>query len=347
MELRKLGNSGIDVTVLSLGTMNFGSQIDTETCYAILDQAIGSGINMIDTAELYPVPPESRSYGKSEEIIGSWLKARSHDKRPFITTKVCGPSYVAPQSAHVRGGSVNLDKGGIVNAVNASLTRLGIDYVDHLLLHWPSRKVPIFGKNVEIQDDTREVPIDVTVSVLADLVREGKIGSYGLSNETPWGLCKFIAVAGELGVMGPSSIQNSYNLLNRTPVYSLAEVCYRESIGFMAYSPLAFGALTGKYIHSIPDRSRLGLWPRFSRYNGKRARDATLRYITVAQQYGFCPAQGAIAYIASQPFISTVVLGVSTVTQLTNNISSLKLTLAQDVLDLYAAIDRDIPLAAM
>jgi len=292
---------------------------------------------------MYPVPPEVSSFGQSEEILGRWLKKNNKTKHPRLATKISGPAYVAPQSIHIRGGLANLDRENLYEAVEGSLSRLSIDRIDHYLIHWPSRKMPIFGRPSVVEPHFEEVPIEETLSALADLQAEGKIGSFGVSNETAWGVCKYNEISLLKGFPRISTIQNAYNLLLRDFEGALEEVCLREGVGLMAYSPLAFGALTGKYIGGVPFGSRLRLWPRFSRYNSERARLLTEIYVKLAQGHGLKPSQAAIAYLLSKKFVSTVILGVTNLNQLEEDIGSINIELDAEYLSSVERLNLDYP----
>ena len=287
----------------------------------------------IDTAEMYAVPPRAETYGRSEEIIGSWLNARGSRDKVLIATKAVGPGE---RFSYIRGGKARLDRPNITAAVEASLGRLRTDTIDLYQLHWPERPVEAFGVlGYEHRDsDPEETPIEETLAVLDDLMKAGKVRSVGLSNETPWGAMKFLAAA-EAG-LGPrmASIQNPYSLLNRSFEARLAEVAVREDCGLLAYAPLGAGTLTGKYLNGAnPPGARLTLNPDNTRYRGAQAEAAVAAYVSLAREHGVDPARMALAYVLTRPFLTSAIIGATSRAQLENNLPAMELTLSQDLLD--------------
>jgi aryl-alcohol dehydrogenase-like predicted oxidoreductase len=344
MEYRKLGNTDIRVSVIGLGTMTFGEQNTEAEGHAQIDCALDHGINLIDTAEMYAVPPRAETYGSTERIIGSWIqKSRKRDKI-VLCTKVAGPGRALGVS-YVRDGNTALDRRNIVPAIEASLQRLQTDYVDVYQLHWPDRLTNFFGqlgyRHTENEDT---VPIEATLEVLTELVRSGKVRHVGLSNETPWGLHRFLQVAAERGLARVVSIQNPYNLLNRSFEVGLAEMAIRESVGLLAYSPLAFGVLTGKFLNGArPAAARVVRWSRFARYSGEIAERITAAYVAIARQHGLDPAQMALAFVNRQPFVTSNLIGATTMEQLKTNMGSAEIRLSDEVIQAIEAVHRAQP----
>ncbi len=329
MEYRQLGNSDINVSVLCLGTMTFGAQNTPSQAHDQLQLAFDSGINFIDTAELYPAPVTAQTTFQTEAIIGSWLKHQQRDKI-VLATKVVGP---APKKwiGHIRGGP-DLSEQQITRAVDDSLTRLQTDYIDLYQIHWPARKTNYFGKlGYEVGKDKHDHPITDTLNTLEKLIQSGKIRAAGVSNETPWGLHSYLAAARETGTQsqGIVSIQNPYCLLNRTFEIGLAEFAHRENIGLLAYSPLAGGALSGKYLNNQkPPGARLTLHENyFYRYTTEAATRAVAAYADIAGKYDLDPATMALAFVRQQPFVTSTIIGATTTAQLRSNINSLTTTL--------------------
>jgi aryl-alcohol dehydrogenase-like predicted oxidoreductase len=331
MRYRPLGSTDIRVSELCLGTMTFGEQNTEADAFEQLDCAVAAGINFIDTAEIYPVPPMAETQGRTETYIGNWLAARGHRDRLILATKVAGPSDWMP---HPRGAGARLDRANIEAALDASLRRLRTDYVDLYQLHWPDRDTNYFGKlGYQHSAPDTSVPLRETLGVLDDLVKAGKIRHVGLSNETPWGTMHALAQAERHGLPRVVSIQNPYNLLNRSFEIGLAEVAMREQCGLLAYSPLAFGMLSGKYEHGArPEGARLTLYARFDRYSNPEAVAATGRYLAIARRHGLEPAQMALAWVTSRPFVTSNIIGATSMAQLAINLASAEVELSDEVI---------------
>lgn len=343
MRYRQLGHSGLEVSEICLGSMMWGSQNSEAEAHRQLDYALDRGINFIDTAELYAIPPDPRTQGATETILGKWLATRSDRDRLVIASKVTGRS----QSTWIRGGETRLDRPQIEAAVDASLKRLRTDYLDLYQLHWPDRAVPLFGaggRGFKHQPYEDEILLEETLSVLADLVQAGKVRYIGLSNETPWGLSRALGAANQYGLPRVVSVQNAYNLLNRIYEYGLAEFHHREGVGLLAYSPLGQGQLTGKYLHgAAPAGSRKVLFQRFSRYETPRADSATQAYLDLARQSGLDPVQMALAFVRTRSFVVSTIIGASTMQQLETDIDSIDVQLSEEVLAGIDAIHEQSP----
>lgn len=337
MEKRRLGRSDLYISKLCLGSMTWGEQNSQAEGFAQMDAAVAAGINCIDTAEMYAVPPTAQSYGSTETIIGNWFRARPGMRDKIIlASKVAGRSDNMP---YIRGNP-RLSRQHIEEAVDASLRRLQTDYIDLYQLHWPDRSTNYFGKlGYQHQDDADSIPLHETLDTLNDLVQAGKIRHFGLSNETPWGSMKSLQLAETHGLARPVSIQNPYNLLNRSFEIGLAEVAHREDLGLLAYSPLAFGVLTGKYLGGQwPEGARITLFKRFARYMNPQADSATAAYVKLALEHQLTPAQMALAFINQQGFVTSNIIGATSLAQLDENISSANITLSPDLLQAIEAI---------
>lgn len=329
MEYHKIPHSSLEVSKICLGTMTFGEQNTESEAHDQLDFAFERGVNFIDTAEMYPVPPKQETQGLTETYIGNWLKKSGKRDKIILATKVAGPRSLP----YIRD-DMALDRRNIHDAVETSLNRLQTDYIDLYQLHWPQRETNCFGKlNYTYSEDTAGVTITDTLEALAELVNAGKIRYIGLSNETPWGVMSFLKLAEKHNLPRIISIQNPYNLLNRSFEVGLSEISHHEGIELLAYSPLAFGALSGKYLNGTrPDGARCTLFERFSRYFNPQGLAATQAYIDIANKHGLDPAQMALAFINQRPFVASNIIGATNLEQLESNISSLDVILSDDVL---------------
>lgn len=330
MEYRRLGTTDLHVSAICLGTMTWGEQNTEAEAHAQLDDAIGCGVNFIDTAEMYPVPPQAQTCGRTEEYIGSWLERRGRRDDVVLATKVVGRAEGMP---YIRGGS-RLDRYNIEQALDASLKRLRTDYVDLYQLHWPDRKTNFFGQlGYEHEKDDDAVPLEESLSALGDLMRAGKIRHVGVSNETPWGVMHALHLSRTRELPRVMSIQNPYSLLNRSFEIGLAEIAHREHVGLLAYSPLGFGVLSGKYLDGArPAGARLTLFDRFRRYHTEGGQKATQAYVALARAHHLDPAQMALAYVNSRSFVTSTIIGATTREQLRANIESVHLKLNDEVL---------------
>lgn len=344
MEYRALGRTGIKVSAIGMGTMTFGEQNTEADGHAQLDHAFERGVNLIDTAEMYSVPPRPETYGSTERIVGTWLKKRGRRDDVILATKVAGPGGVLGVK-HVRGGQNTLDRANVEAAVDASLARLQTDYIDVYQLHWPSRSTNFFGRlGYQHAEDEKPVAIEETLDALSGLVRAGKIRHAGLSNETPWGVHRFLDLSRMPAQARVVSIQNPYNLLNRTFEIGLAEMAIREEVSLLAYSPLAFGVLSGKFLNGArPPEARMVRWGRFARYSNEQAERATAAYAEVAARHGLNLAQMALAFVRQQRFVTSLLIGATTMAQLEVNLGSASVTLGPEVLQDIEAVHRAQP----
>ncbi|MCB1077222.1 MAG: NADP(H)-dependent aldo-keto reductase [Verrucomicrobiae bacterium] len=344
MKYRSIPRTDLEVSLIGLGTMTWGEQNTEAEGHEQMDYALEQGINLFDVAEMYPVPPRAETCHETERIMGTWFASRPGAREKVIlATKVVGPG---PHVTHVRGPEACLDRANIEAAIEGSLRRLQTDHIDLYQLHWPDRPVPLFGKRDYVEPDPPVVttPIEDTLAVLQDLKDAGKVRYFGLSNETPWGTMKFLHLAETKGLPRMVTIQNSYNLLNRTFDGGLSEVCHREDVRLLAYSPLAFGRLSGKYLNGArPEGARCTLWERFARYSGENADAATGEYCRIAREAGLDPAQMALAWINQRPHVASNLIGATTMEQLRSNIASVDVTLDQEVLDAIESVHRRIP----
>jgi aryl-alcohol dehydrogenase-like predicted oxidoreductase len=335
MEYRKLGATDIDVSLIGLGTMTWGEQNTESEAHAQIDYALGRGVTLVDAAEMYPVPPRPETQGRTEEYIGSWIAAhRGQRDRIVLATKIAGPARQPHNPTHIRGKGNQFDRANLTAAVESSLKRLQTDYIDLYQLHWPDRSTMTFGRPAyPYIDDEYTVPIEETLGVLADLVKAGKIRHVGVSNETPWGLSQFLRAAEKLGLPRVVSIQNPYSLLNRVFEAGLSEFTHKEHIGLLAYSPLAFGWLSGKYEGGArPDGARITLFERFARYSKPESVAATSAYVALAKRYGLSPTQFALAFVNRRPFTTSTLIGATSLAQLEENIGSVEVKLSDEIL---------------
>jgi aryl-alcohol dehydrogenase-like predicted oxidoreductase len=336
MKMNPLGSSTLKVSHIALGTMTFGEQNTEAQAHRQLDFAVERGINLVDTAEMYPVMAKAETQGKTEAYIGSWLKSSARRDRVVLATKVAGPT----RDLHwIRGGKGDLDAPNIRLALEDSLRRLQTDYVDLYQLHWPSRNVPIFGQKVfSPQFERPSIAIAETLEALAELMREGKVRAIGVSNETPWGVCEFKREAKARGLPAIVSIQNAYHLMNRSFEQGLVETCFRENVGLLAYSPLAFGRLTGKYLDPACKSGRLNYFSQnwSPRYMRPDVIAASERYAALARDHGLTPTQMALAWCYSRWFVTSTIIGATTIEQLEENINAAATVLRPE---LEAAID--------
>lgn len=345
MKYRKLGRTGLDVSAICLGTMTWGSQNSEAEAHAQLDYAVEQGVNFIDTAEGYPVTPVSReTQGFTEQYIGSWLARRGRRDDLILATKIAGPSRDPVRK--FRGGDNRLDRRNIEVAIDDSLKRLRTDYVDLYQVHWPDRPVPSFGGRglASLSDRPETVPIEETLEALADLVKSGKVRHIGVSNETPWGLSEYLRLSRDKALPRVASIQNAYNLLNRVFEIGLSEFALREEVSLLAYSPLAGGNLTGKYLGGVvPAGSRRAVAGQFRRYDLPGQPMASARYVAIAQAFGLHPAELALGFVNSREFVTSNIIGATSLEQLAIDIASIDVILPEEALKAIEAVHLELP----
>lgn len=342
MEYIKLGKTDLEVSKICLGTMTFGEQNTEQEGHDQLDYALDHGVNFIDTAEMYAVPGRAETQGSTERIIGSWLNNRKNREKVIVATKIAGPSAGL---SYIRN-PLNFSKEQIRIAIEGSLKRLQTDYVDIYQLHWPERNTNMFSQrgykhqeNEQWQDNFVEI-----LQEMQQLITEGKIRHFGVSNETPWGLMRFLNLAEKYDLPRSISIQNPYSLLNRTFEIGLAEIAMREQVSLLPYSPMGFGLLSGKYHKGLDtDRSRINLFKKMGRYNSPRSYEAVERYIEIAEENNLSMAQMALAFVNHQPFTGGNIIGATNLEQLKENIDSINIKLSQDVLNAIEKVHNSIP----
>ena len=329
-----------EVSKICLGTMTWGQQNTEAEAHEQISYARERGINMLDAAEMYPVPPRAETQGRTEEYIGTWFKKTGLRDSYVLATKAAGPN---PEFHYLRGGP-RFTKEQLIEAVNGSLRRLQTDCIDLYQLHWPDRYTNFFGQRGYFHREQPETPIEETLRALEDIVQSGKVRAIGLSNETPWGTMRFLELADREGLPRIDSIQNPYSLLNRTYEIAMAEVSHREDVGLLAYSPLGMGLLTGKYRNGAkPEGSRMVVFERFTRYEGAETWEAAERYLQLADDHGINPTHMALAFVNTRPFVVSNIIGGTTMEQLKMNIDSLDVVLSKDVLKGIEAIQQAIP----
>ncbi len=341
MKLNKLGESELRVSEICLGTMTWGEQNSERDAHLQLDFALDHGVNFIDTAEMYPVPPSERTYARTETYLGPWL-ARQQRDRLVIASKVAGPG----RRDWVRGGHTELTRENITGALDDTLTRLRTDYLDLYQIHWPGRNVPMFGETrFDPAKEVPGVPVLEQIETMAGLIAAGKIRHYGLSNETAWGVCEFARLARAHGLPPPVTVQNAYSLVNRIFDADLAEVSFREKVPLLAYSPLAMGLLSGKYAGGAkPPRARLTLYADFGvRYKRELARAAAEEYRQLAQSRGLSVIEMALAFVRTRWFAASTIVGATDLAQLKQNIDSVKVELDAETLSGIDAVHRRYP----
>ena len=331
MHYHRIPHSSLEVSVLGLGTMTFGEQNTEAQAHEQLDLAVAAGVNLIDTAEMYPVPPRPETQGRTETYIGNWLRRHGQREKIILASKVAGPAR--GNDASIRPQQI-LDRKNIRMALDASLQRLQTDYLDLYQVHWPQRATNCFGKlNYQYTDEKLAVTILETLEALSEQVRAGKIRYLGISNETPWGAMRYLQLAEKHDLPRIVTVQNPYSLLNRSFEVGMAEISQFEGLELLAYSSLAFGTLTGKYLNGAkPAGARNTLFSRFTRYSSPHTQRAIAEYVALAQRHGLDPAQMALAFVRRQPFVASTLLGATTLEQLQTNLDSLTLTLDGEIL---------------
>ena len=338
MKYKKLSNTELDVSLLCLGTMTYGEQNSEKEAHEQLDYSIAHGINFIDTAEMYAIPPKEETQGTTEEIIGTWLSRRKDRDKIVLATKVAGPGM-----EYLRGGS-RLSRKHVMQAADDSLKRLQTDYIDLYQVHWPERKSNFFGRLGYEYSDEMGVSIEETLEAMSDLVKSGKVKYIGISNETPWGTNMYLQLAKDAGYEKIISIQNPYSLLNRIYEVGLAEISQHEGVGLLAYSPLGFGQLTGKYINKTDKNTRLGLYGDwFTRYSNQNCLDAVREYSQIADKHNISLTHLALAFVNTRPFVTSNIIGATTMDQLKENIESINIDLNEEILEEVNAVHSNQP----
>ena len=343
MDYIKLGHSDLTVSKVCLGTMTFGDQNTQAEAHQQLDYAVAQGINFIDTAEMYPVPPKAETYTKTEPIIGAWLKHQQRDKL-IIGSKISGPRRGMPW---IRNNEISLDRATIRAALHDSLTRLQTDYIDLYQIHWPERNVPLFGQfqfdpanELDAEGQGKQwVSVHNQLETLAELVVEGKIRAIGLSNEQPWGVMEFVRCAKQYNLPHIATLQNAYNLLNRNIDFGMSEICYREQVSLLAYSPLAFGYLSGKYIDNPDAKGRVTLFRGYAqRYSKPNVAAASEACSMLAKAHGYSPAALALSYVMHRWCVTSTIIGATSMAQLHENLGAYQLKLSPEILKEIDAI---------
>lgn len=333
MEYRKLGRTGLDVSLVCMGTMTWGEQNSEAEAHEQIDYALSRGINFFDAAEMYPIAPRSETQGATERIIGNWFEKTGRREDIILATKVVGPG---DHFNYIRDAAPRLTKKEVLSAVETSLQRLKTDYIDLYQVHWPARPANFFGRLDYPDDASNEgcAEIEETLSAMATLVEQGKIRHVGVSNETPWGVMEYLRLSREAGLPRIASIQNPYNLMTRQFEVGLSEMSLREDVGLLAYSPLAGGVLSGKYLNDQrPEGSRMTLWPhRFSRFLKPMGVKATQEYAKVAENHGLTMSQMALAFLTHKKFVTSSIIGATTMEQLKSNIDAYEMDLSDEVI---------------
>ncbi|MDE2031161.1 MAG: NADP(H)-dependent aldo-keto reductase [Patescibacteria group bacterium] len=343
MKYKKIPNTDLEVSEICLGSMNWGQQNTEEDAHRQLDYALSQGINFIDTAEVYPIPVDPAKQGTTERYIGSWLEKTGNRKKIILATKVCVSTDITTRDT---GTIPHYDRKSIREAIDGSLSRLKTDYIDIYQIHWPERKTNFFGiRGYKYYEKDESTKIEETLEALNELVKEGKVRYIGVSNETPWGVSEYLRIAKEKGYPRIVTIQNQYSLLNRTFEIGLAEIVTNEHIGFLPYSPLSMGVLSGKYLGGAkPEKARFTVTKRNSeRYNPEHAQVAIARYVEIAKKYNLDPSQMALAFVLSRPFNTSVIIGATTIEQLSSDIKSADLVLSDEVLNEIESVYKEIP----
>jgi aryl-alcohol dehydrogenase-like predicted oxidoreductase len=342
MNYKKLGNTDLDVSTICLGTMTWGEQNSEKEGFEQMDFALSQGVNFWDTAEIYSIPMREETYGETEKIIGNWFQKTKKRNDVVLATKVCGNT----SNKYIRGGGNSFGKKKITEALDESLRRLKTDYIDLYQLHWPERSTNFFGDyGYEHNENDKDwTPFEEILESLKKFVEQGKIRYVGLSNETAWGLSKFLELSKMKGLPKMMSVQNPYNLLNRTYEVGLAEISIREQSGLLAYSPLAFGYLTGKYRNNkLPAKSRMQLFKNFNRYKNENGQKAIDEYYKISKKYNLDFTQMSLKFCEIQHFTTSVIIGATTMEQLKTNIESVNVNLNSDIINDINKIQQKYP----
>ncbi len=340
MKYTNIPNTNIKVSKICLGTMTFGNQNSEIDAHKQLNYAINKGVNFIDTAEMYAVPPSAATQGKTEKYIGSWISKNNNRNEIILATKIAGPN----RGMNWIREDLTYNSTTLRTALEHSLKRLQTDYIDLYQLHWPERNVNIFGQRNYIHDENEKWKdnFEDVLHTLNSFVQEGKIREIGVSNETPYGTMKFIEVS-KKGLPRMQTIQNTYSLLNRTYEYGMSEISMRENIGLLAYSPLGFGTLSGKYLENKNTIGRVSLFPKYNRYSSKQATTAILKYVEIAKKHNISATHLALAFVNQQSFVTSTIIGATKMNQLQENLESIHVTLSEEILAEINAIHELIP----
>ena len=341
MKYTTLPNTDIKVSKICLGTMTFGQQNTEAEAHSQLDFALQHGVNFIDTAEMYSTPAKVETYGATERMIGNWFKKSGKRDKVVLATKIGGPN----RGLEYMREDLHFNAKTLVLSVDKSLQRLQTDCIDLYQLHWPERKSNMFGqRGFKLIEEAWQDNIQQVLESLQELIRQGKIKTIGVSNETPWGLMRFMEESRRHQLPKMITIQNPYSLLNRTFEVGLSEVCHRENIGLLAYSPLAFGVLSGKFLTGASHpNARINLFPQFSRYNSENTREASKRYLQIAQDFGLTLTELSLAFIAQQPFVTSTIIGATNLKQLQENINTIQVELTPAMLEAIEGVQNSIP----
>ena len=342
MNYKKLGSTDVDVSTICLGTMTWGEQNSKADGFEQMDYAIDNGVNFWDTAEIYAIPMREETYGETENIIGEWFKKTKKRDKVILATKVSGPT----SKEYIRGGGCSYDKKSMSEALEKSLKRMQTDYIDLYQLHWPERNTNFFGQQGYEHDSNEKnwIAFEEILENLKKFVDAGKIRYVGLSNETAWGLAKCLELSKLKNLPKMMAVQNPYNLLNRTYEVGLAEISVREQSGLLAYSPLAFGYLTGKYRNNnMPKGSRIDLFKDFTRYNNENSIKAIEEYYKISQKFNLDFAQMSIKFCEIQPFVTSVIIGATTMQQLKTNVESVNVNLNNEIINEINEVQKIYP----
>ena len=341
MKFKRLGTTDIDVSLICLGTMTWGTQNSEKEAHEQMDYSVSQGINFFDTAEIYSVPPNAESYGKTEVMIGNWFTERKNREKIILASKVAGPGC-----SWIRGGGNNFSEKKIGEALDGSLKRLKTDYIDLYQLHWPERSTNYFGKR-DYSEDNNEGEWHSFESILEALqkfIKKGKIRYIGMSNETPFGLSNYIGLSKSKSLPRMMSVQNPYNLVNRTYEIGMSEISLREKCGLLVYYPLAAGALSGKYRNGkMPKNSRLALFKGWERHLNPLALKAYDEYFKLAKENDLTMVQLAQSFVNSRPFVTSNIIGATTMEQLKENIDSINIELSDEIIEKINQIHNNNP----
>ena len=342
MKYTTLPNTDTKVSKICLGTMTWGNQNTEAEGHEQMDYALEKGVNFFDVAELYPVPANAETYGATEKIIGTWFKKTGNREKVVLASKIAGGG---DYTAHIRNGGLN--KENIIEAIHKSLKRLQTDYIDLYQLHWPNRGVNVFGlRDFPYKTASSEAENYLEIlETLNDFIKQGKIKHIGLSNETPWGTMKYLQASELNNLPRPVTIQNSYSMIHRGYENSMSEVSMRENIGLLAYSPLAQGILTGKYLDgNLPEGARGTLFPRFvARYKSEGSENAVSKYLAIAKKHNLTLTELSLAFINQLPFVTSNIIGATKISQLKENINSINIDLSEEILKEIEAVHKEIP----